>query len=306
VSHAWILWLLAVTPPAPAWEELYQRPGTEKGLAAVWADEAGWFAAGTGVMITGGAGPPQAQALGPRSIVSFSGVSRSELFAVGREELVLKLAGTKWIEEHLVTGPVADDHGPRGDLLEQVTPLLIDVQQMPAAVGPWQVLVRHPDGTWQALPEVPRQRVLRLAHEGPREARPAGCALNAWSWVAKDRGVFSCRDRRAFVFGGGKATPVGRLPRSCPHPSRARTHGSDVYTLCGGGLWRWDRQRWQRVTGPSELRDFAVTERCLYVVTERAVWRRCGPQPLGTQTFWLSDPPPVDRQVKDLWAFCWQ
>jgi len=272
------LWMVLLAAAPSGWEKLHEQPANQRVLGAVWADEAGWFAAGAGVLITGGAGPPQIKALAPRWIVSFSGASRSELFAVGWEELILRLEGTKWIEEHLVTGPVQDDRRRDHHLLEQVTPLMIDVNLMPAAVGPWQALVRHPDGTWQMLPEVPRQRVLLLAHEGPKGVRPAGCALASWRWVSKDRGVLACRDRRSFLFEGGQLAPLGRLPGVCKRLDRPHQHGSDVYTRCGGGLWHWDGQRWQRIAIPSDLRDYAVTERCLYVVTERAVWRRCQPE----------------------------
>jgi hypothetical protein len=281
VSLAWIIWLAAATAPAPTWEKVYERPGKENFPAAVWADGDGWFAAWPGLLVTGGPGEPRTQPMGARWIVAFSGASRSELYAVGWDELVLKLDGTRWIEEHLVTGPVREDRNREAALLEQVTPLLIDVQTMPAAVGPWQVLVRHPDGTWQALPEVPRQRVLALAHQGPKEARPAGCAPGWWSWVGKDRAVFSCHDRRAYLFESGKVTPVGRSPKTCKRLDRPRTHGSAVFGLCGGRLWRRQGDRWQSISGPGDLRDYAITDHCLYAVTAQSVWRRCTPRPPG-------------------------
>jgi hypothetical protein len=278
VSLAWMLWLVAATAPAPApgWEKVYERPGKEDLPAAVWADADGWFAAWPGLLVAGGSGEPRSQPLGARWIVTFSGPSRSELYAVGWDELVLKLDGTRWIEEHLVTGPVRDDRNRDAALLDQVTPLLIDVQTMPAAVGPWQVLVRHADGTWQALPEVPRQRVLALAHRGPKEARPAGCGPGWWSWLGKDRGIFSCRDRRAFLFEAGKSAPLGRLPKVCKQP-RARMQGAGIYALCGGELWRSAGTRWIGLEVPPRTRDLAVTDRCLFLATDRAVWRRCPP-----------------------------
>jgi hypothetical protein len=271
----WIVLLATAAAPGPDWEKLYERPAKEQPLLAVWADAEGWFAAGPGALVTGDKAGVQSQPQGQRTIVGFSGATRAELFAVGKNELVLKLEGTKWIEEHFVSGPVRS--GPKSDdLIERVDTLMVDVKPMPAATGPSQVLVRHPDGTWQALPEVPKQKVLALAHQGPQEGSPAGCTRATWSWVGKDQGIFSCRDGRTFRFDAGKVTPLGKLGRGCKQGlDHARVRGPVAYTLCQGELHRSDGEGWLRLHVPAKLRDIAVTDRCLYAVSDRAVWRRC-------------------------------
>jgi hypothetical protein len=274
------LFLLAGAAPAdgaPAWEKVYERPEKDGSLEALWADEAGWFAAGPGLLVAGGAGGVQPLPQGERTIVGFSGASRAELFAVGWNELVLKLDGSKWIEEHFVAGPPPRKRGRKvDDLLLRVDTLPVDGKPMPAAVGVWQVLVRHPDGTWQALPEAARREVLMLAHQGPKSVRPERCTLAAWQWVGKDRALFSCHDDRTFLFEAGKATPAGRLPRACKQGlDRPRVRGADRYTLCHGDLWRSDGTAWKRIPTPAKLRDIALTDRCLYAATQREVWRRC-------------------------------
>jgi hypothetical protein len=221
----------------------------------------------------------QTQPVGERSIVGFSGANRAELLAVGWDELVLRLENGKWVEEHFAVGPPKGKRGRNADdLLQSVVTLPGKPQPTAAAVGPWLVLVRHPDRTWHPLTESERRAASLLAHEGPPELRPTGCALASWNWVAGERAVFSCHDGRGFVFDAGKTLPTGKLPRACRQAvDHAHLRNTDAFTLCDGKLWRSDGTRWQLVDGPRKIRDYAVTDRCFYAVTERAVWRRCAP-----------------------------
>jgi hypothetical protein len=275
------LFLTGPAAAAPPWQKLYRRPEKDRGMLAVWADDAGWFAAGPGLLVTGAPDGVKTQSLGERSIVAFSGASRAELFAVGWDELILRLDGANWVSEHIALGlpKGGKGHGRNaGDLLQGVVTLPRKPQPVVAAVGPALLLTRHPDGFWQLPTEPDRQAASLLAQKGPPEAPPQGCALASWSWVARDRGVFTCHDGRSFVFDAGKATPAGKLPRACQQAvDRARVHGSTAYTLCADQLWRSDGARWQQVPGPGKMRDFAITDRCLYAVTDRDVWRRCSP-----------------------------
>jgi len=276
------LFLAAPAASTPGWEKLYERPEKDRGLEGVWADESGWFASGPGLLVTADPKGVRTRDLGGRSIVAFSGASRAPLFAVGWDELVLRLEGDKWVEEHIALGLPQGGKGKRArdadDLLQSVATLPGKPQPLVAAVGPRLLLTRHPDGFWQRPDEPERQAASRLAHEGPPEARPGGCALASWSWVARDRAMFSCHDGRAFVFDAGKATPAGKLPRVCQQAvDHARLRGAQAYTLCAGQLWQSEGARWRPVPGPGKLRDYAVTDRCIYGVTERAVWRRCSP-----------------------------
>lgn len=282
MGTALLIGLLATTAKAnatPAWEKLYTwtaKTGKAGAPQALWADESGWLAAGPGLLVAGGAAGVEELARPRYRPVAFSGPARAELYLVGWNQLILKLDGKQWIEEHFVAG---DTHSGRkgDDLLERVATLPIDGKPMPVATGPWLVMVRHPDGTWQELPEEPRQRVLGLAHDGPAGARPAGCAPGRWSWTGKDRALFSCRDGRAFLLEGGKTQALPRLPKACQRFERARVRGQDAYLLCAGQLWQSSEDRWRRVDTPPKPRDFAVTDRCLYAASGPAVWRRCQP-----------------------------
>jgi hypothetical protein len=275
------LFLAAPSAAAPGWEKLYERPEKAPPMLAVWADESGWFASGPGLMVTGTAGGVKTQPMGELSVVGFTGESRKELFALGWDELILRLQGDQWVEEHRAIGLPrgGKGHGRNADdLLQVVVTLPGKPQPRVVAVGPWLVLVRHPDGIWQRLSEPERHATLMLAHLGLAEAAPKGCALAAWTWVGKDRAIFTCHDDRSFVLDAGKSTPMGKLPRACKQGlDRARRRNAEVSTLCYGQLWQSEGTRWRQIPGPAKMRDYAITDRCVYAVSDRAVFRRCSP-----------------------------
>jgi hypothetical protein len=265
----------------PSWEKVYEHPDKKQKLVAVWADDRGWFAAGPRLLLSGDASGVHPQPVGERAVVAFSGATRAELFAVGWDEVIFKLEGDKWLEEHRALGEPkgSSQKGTSGaDLFETVASLPGKPKPVLAAIGPSLVLLRNPDAFWQAVPDVERPALMSLAHQGPRGALPADCTLAIWRWVGQERAVFSCRDGRSFVFDAGKVAPAGKLPRACDKLEHARLRGTEAFALCSGQLWRSDGKRWQRdVVGPAKLRDYAFTDRCLYAVTDRAVWRRCSP-----------------------------
>jgi hypothetical protein len=117
---------------------------------------------------------------------------------------------------------------------------------------------------------------------GPRLPNgPANCRGRGWHWLGRNRGFFTCDDRRAFVYDSGTVTPKGRFPRQCGSTiSWLASAGSEVYATCGTSLWKTDAQTWRPIDAPKQrMREFssiAFADGCLFVAANRTVWRRCG------------------------------
>jgi hypothetical protein len=150
------------------------------------------------------------------------------------------------------------------------------------ALGLSLVLVKQADGRWQARPPADRQSLLDTGLSGPPISLPTSCARAGWRWLGRDRGVIHCHDRRVFVWDAGALLPRGTMPRQCldAFGSIAEANGQ-LYASCGGAsLWRTEGQAWRPIqapvrAGPSEYVAISVADRCVFVASNKSVWRRC-------------------------------
>lgn len=263
-----------------AWERVYEAAGPEGFVSAVWAvDRDEWFVAGKwGVTHVTTAGRETRSARS--TVAGLSGESSANVFALGYGGLVMHFDGKQWLEEHFV--PV-QKKGPRDydDLVHSAFYVPGDPRGTLTAFGPHAVLQRQIDGTWRAPSEPERERLSLLAEAGPAE-RPAGCAPDGWFWLGKELAWFVCQDRRTFILDRGQLTPKARIPRACPTRTRAAFDAGEIYVACNDrGVWRTDGQSWRRLPGLTDedqtTFDISVADKCVFVTTKHAVWRRCEP-----------------------------
>lgn len=88
---------------APGWEKQFTLEETGADLRTVWAAENGvWIAAGRNVVVRHDVAGVTTERLVGRTILGIGGRPRYGLYALGTDQLVLRLDGKKWVEEHFV------------------------------------------------------------------------------------------------------------------------------------------------------------------------------------------------------------
>ncbi|MFL5305285.1 MAG: hypothetical protein ACJ8F1_08730 [Polyangia bacterium] len=269
-----------MTVGGSGWEKVFEASAAEGFVTAVWAanrDE--WFVGGKrGVTRVTKSGQEMRNTRSP--VAGLFGETPKSVFALGYDELVLHFNGKAWSEEHYVA---TAKRGARDydDLVQLAFYVPGDPRATLTAFGPHAVLQREINGTWRAPSEPERERLSSLAETGPAE-RPAGCAADGWFWIGKDLAWFVCQDGRTFIRDRGQVMPKGRIPRACPTRTRAAFDGSEIYVACHDrGVWRTDGKTWRRLprfAGQDQATfDISVADKCVFVTTKHAVWRRCEP-----------------------------
>jgi len=267
------------TVDKPAWSKVFEANDRGSWLTAVWAkNETEWFAGGKGFIVRSQNRNIEKTAFPGKVILGLGPKDAASPFAVGSDQFVARLDGTKWVQEHegrtsiqdRSRGQYSDDLLAAGYLEEGATVPLV-------AFGPYAILTRRSNGTWGAPAESDRSRLRDLALLGPKASAPADCAGPGWLWLGRKVGWITCHDRRAFLVDGGKIEPLGRLPTGCRfHISTSVLSRGSLYVSCGtAGLFRSTAGGWQPVPAPKGVRSIAVTERCMFLATMRAVWRKC-------------------------------
>jgi hypothetical protein len=263
----------------PVWTKVYEANGRGSWLTSVWAEnEAEWFAGGKGFIVTSKNGSIETTPFPGKVILDLGPKDAPSPFAVGSDQFVARLDGTRWVREHegrtsiqnRSRGQYSDDLFATGYLEDGPTARLV-------AFGPYAILTRGSDGTWDAPAESDRGRLRDLALLGPKLSAPADCAGPGWLWLGRKVGWLTCHDSRAFLLDGDKTEPLGRLPSGCRFRVSASvlSRGS-LYVSCGpGGLFKSTAGGWQTVPAPKGVRSIAVTDRCMFLATMRAVWRKC-------------------------------
>jgi hypothetical protein len=260
----------------PSWEKLYDLGAAENWLSSLHAEGDQWFAGGKEILIKGGPAGASPEAHPGKTILGLSSTPNG-LFALGADQLILRLDGKAWNEEHFTAPPARPTARTKyAAILHSADALGTEEAAPLVAYGPRGVLIREPDGSWVAPAEPERARLSRLAQQGPRKLVPPKCAPYGWHWLPADRGWLTCHGGRTFVIENSGARATGSLPKVCADGGEGLAErGSELYTLCAGRLWKSGAGRWTAVPAPADLRALAATPRCLFVASERAVWRSC-------------------------------
>jgi hypothetical protein len=264
----------------PGWEKLFDV-GRGAWLAAVYAEGDQWFAGGKEVLVKGGPVGATAEPRPGKTILGLKG-GPAGLLALGADQLILRFDGKTWVQEHFTAPPARPT--PRTSYASVLhSSNTLGASGPLVAYGPRAVLVRQPDGRWTAPAEPERERLSRLAQQGPRGHVPPRCAPYGWFWLPGDRGLLTCHGGRTFVIEKDRDQAAGTLPRSCADSGEALAERARaLYMLCAGHLWRSGEGRWTAVAAPSDLRAVAATPRCLFVASDRSVWKSCAPAPSPT------------------------
>ena len=261
------------------WTKVFEDNDRGSWLTSVWAkNETEWFAGGKGFIIRSQNGNIEKTPFGGKVILDFGPRDATSPFAVGSDQFVARLDGTRWVQEHegrtsiqdRSRGEYSDDLFAAGYLEESATAPLV-------AFGPYAILTRRSNGTWGAPAESEGGRLRDLALLGPKRSVPTDCDGPGWLWLGRKVGWLTCHDSRAFLVDGGKIQPLGRLPSGCRfHISASVLSRGSLYVSCGaGGLFKSTAGGWQPVPAPKGVRSIAVTERCMFLATMHAVWRKC-------------------------------
>jgi hypothetical protein len=263
------------------WRKVFETNDRGSWLTSVWAkNETEWFAGGKGFIVGSQNGITEKTPFPGKVILDLGPRDASSPFAVGSDQFVARLDGTKWVQEHegrsttqgRGDGQYTDDLFAAGYLEESPAAPLV-------AFGPYAILTRRSNGTWGSPADSDRSRLRDLALLGPRPTEPPDCAGAGWLWLGRKVGWFTCQDSRAFLLASGKVEPLGRLPSGCRfHISASALARGSLYVSCGSrGLLKSTPGGWRAVPAPKEVRSIAVTARCMFVATRRAVWRKCNP-----------------------------
>jgi hypothetical protein len=282
VAAALSLFALLATAPAvvaPAgWEKIIESTGPKEWVSSVLAfGPNDWFAGGVGWLARGTARGIERTPTGPRAVLGMVGEAPDDVFALGDDELIMHFDGKGWVEEHVGLKPKKPGRG--ADILHAA----FHSESKLVAFGPTLLLVRKADRTWEPPPATESKKLLDLADSGPELKLPAKCDAAGWFWLGKSKAMFDCHDGRSFVFDAGKVTFKGLLPRECRRAFNSVTSGQgELFASCGPGkLWKTDGERWRPYAsfmGVKELVSISVTEKCVFVASNRVVWRSCGPK----------------------------
>jgi hypothetical protein len=261
-----------------AWEKIFAVDARESWVSAVWAvSDEEWFVGGKGFGAHSSRGTVTKERLQGDVILGF-GTDGKSLFALGADQLILRVDGRGWRREHEARSPAkARRADPFVDVLDSAQRLEEAPTSPLLAFGPSALLARRGDGTWVVPSPVERVRLLRLASLGRLDRVPRGCDSTEWSWLGEGRAWFLCADRRAFLVGAGPPTSVGIAPRGCySRVSATALDGGDLLVGCESrGLWREHLGIWTQVPAPSGIRSVSVGGQCAFVATKQEVWRRC-------------------------------
>jgi hypothetical protein len=266
--------------PAPAtWDRVFQGTGPDDWVYVVHAagrDE--WFLGGKWGVARASKAGLEREATPGRAILGLFFEGADSVFALGRDELILRFDGKKWIEEHV--GPKPRRPGRGADILYMAYYANPSPTAPIVAIGPSLVLVRQSNGTWKDPPNVDRERLLEVGQLGPKITRPAKCDAAGWRWFGRSTGAFFCHDRRTFIVDGGTVTAKGKMPERCEATINAIVYAKgEIYASCDAAtLWKTDGQTWRQIPAPKELKEIpsiSVADDCLFVAGGRGVWRSC-------------------------------
>ena len=265
------------------WRKVFELPTAGAAFRTVWADAGGWVAAGAQIIAMNRNGRVESTPEPERTILSIASTNDG-LFALGFEQLILRLDKNRWVEEHYSALP------PTAGRRQRVAGLLYGARvfetgkgTMTGAYGPWRVLLRWADHTWADPSESERSRLDSFALLGPESPRPARCARSEWLWLDDHEGWFACQDGRSFRTGSTTTIPTGDIPGVCQGVADdVASVGTKVYLLCQRKLWESSSERWDRVSGLKDILAIAGNTRCLFAVTLRSVWERCTEPPSGS------------------------
>jgi hypothetical protein len=264
-----------VVATEPIWEKLYEVSGPKSFIFGVWASKSSdWFVGGS-ELIWGDTAGVHHESRPEWFVEGFGMDDRGALLALGYDRLVLRFNHGKWIQEHLDRKDPNPRH--RGILLSAQS-LTFDGRSMFLAFGSGPALVRQLDGSWTDVLWEKRAALLNLTATGPPDLKkPAGCYLAGWEWLGPNQGWFDCHDGRAFMVNGNVVTPKGRLPKACAlYVTRSAQRSGELYATCAEGtLWKTTEQTWKRIRTPVGMDTLALTDRCIFATTKKALWRSC-------------------------------
>jgi hypothetical protein len=283
------MWLLSATlaagdnsPATPTWEKVFDG-GADKPVSAVKAiGRDTWFAAGGrwGVA-TGTKTGTTVQPTHDHGVIALFVESPTSVYALGEGELIWHFDGKAWAEEHVAPMP------PKGRRPFSEHMLYLAYQdgapKAPlVALGLMLVLVKRSDGTWAPPPSTEKEALLKVGQLGPHISLPPKCDRAGWEWFERNRGAFYCHDRRIFLWDAGTLTPKGKMPSKCYDSlhSMAEEKG-ELYASCSSlTLWKTEGEAWRRIEPPrqsglKEVPSVSFVDGCLFVGSDRAVWRSC-------------------------------
>jgi hypothetical protein len=269
------------SPARSRWEKVFVGTGSDGWVSSVHAtgpDD--WFVGGGWGVARSTKGTIEREATNGRAVLGLFFQSSDSVFAVGQDELILHFDGKKWIEEHVGPTPKRKGHG--ADLLGSAYFESAIVGAPIVAFGPWLVLVRQPSRNWTLPSETERYKLSLRGDVGPADlALPAKCEKAGWFWLGPSKGWLDCHDRRAFIVDGGVATAKGKIPRQCERTvSSVFLASGEIYASCSSAtLWKTEDQKWRQIAAPKGLKEIpsiSVAADCLFVASDRTVWRRCG------------------------------
>ena len=142
------------------WTKVFEDNDRGSWLTSVWAkNETEWFAGGKGFIVRSQNGKIEKTPFLGKVILDFGPRDATSPFAVGSDQFVARLDGTRWVQEHegrtsiqdRSRGEYSDDLFAAGYLEESATAPLV-------AFGPYAILTRRSNGTWGAPAESDRGR----------------------------------------------------------------------------------------------------------------------------------------------------
>lgn len=277
-----LLTLTATTGPADgSWEKLYETPGRNRWIFAVWlARDGSWRAASNNVILTGDAHGVRTTDLGDYDVYAFGEDASDKVIAVGSRQGIWEENSHGFERVHERPGPEPKGRAAHHDVLDGIG--FFDTEhpdRLFALASLSFALWRGSDGTWRVADH---DRAARRGVEGPGVDPPKGCRAASWTWLDRTDGILKCQDGGGFLYGGTVRTvaPLGRMPGECRRDlaSIVRVAGN-LFAACGeqGRVWqlRVGTDRWSAVPGIEDVTMLHARNGCLLAATKRAVYRRC-------------------------------
>lgn len=266
----------------PAFEKMFESSSPKQWFASVLAGAgAEWTAAGRELLVVGDGAHYTQVSLAGTMIAAFGTGADGTAYAVGANGSIWRRVSSQdWRLEHRV-GQVAGRHkGLDNALLVGVGVFSAPSGPVAVAYGPGRlVFVRDGQGAWAPpVDQAEAERLYWRAQTGPPIALPPLCDRAGWTPLDSESGLVTCHDRRALVVWHEATTTVARLPAACSVPGSVARRGSELFIECGdqGRVFQLQHDMsWHMLPTPKGVRALSANDRCLFAVTERAVWRTC-------------------------------
>lgn len=276
----------AQEPPA-TWDEVYELPVSSAWLSVVWARSAEvWVAGGRQILVDALDGKIRSTSLPNLGVSTVANTYRG-VFAAGSHGAIWRIdAQGIHLEHQDVVGEKlkgrdrhqilqigeAELSGRRGILALSTEAIFSE------RPGDWRLLASDAESNGQFANDLLFARWF---------ARPQGCDSPTWlSFAGAHReGILTCRDRRSILLRAEKGFPLAHLPPGCGNPVQA-AGGRDLAPtiLCDGkiAIWTHRNGEWHALRTSFRPSGIAATERCVFAVTQRTVWRQCRPAPASS------------------------